>query len=446
MAITEIKRNPTELCYGEVIFVDRKASTCDVRTLGLSSSTLRRVPYCTPYSSPYGGGVDFIPEIGAQCLVATSLSSPASKEDNQNLIISFRSSMDREGGFSAEDRPEMGEGDVFISSGALNRVELRADGVTRVLAHDACVTEYTPDDGKIEHLCSNYAVTTQSGALTWGGSSGGPAALSLRVKGQQSEELGDGDVLSADIDSAGLRVAVYGDGADPLGGTGNANLSIDTDGRTAISTRSSVSVTSDDAIRVAASSVEISALGSIVLRVGDTRVEITEAGVLVRAQRVSFISDDLSVSSQTGEPQSLLKCAREEAADTDNKQLVTEDILPWIFNHVHAANGAPPLGSTVISLEEEGAPSTPASLASAQGAQRAEAAGQDDLAAFITTLIAALEAVPTVPQTGATLATILTGLLVGVESTARARMANSLNNVGVVGQYADVLTQQTKVR
>jgi hypothetical protein len=446
--IGDAKKGKTELAYGEVIAVDRIKSTCDVRVLGLSKSTLRKVPYCVPYASPYGGGLDFMPEVGAQCLVATSLSSPSSGEDLQNLIVGFRTGRGADGGYANEDRPEMGEGDVFVSSGALNRVELRSDGVTRLLAHEACVTEYTPESSKIEHICAEYFVTTPSGYLRWGGeqgSTGGPSSLTLRVRGEQSEELGQGDVLGVDVDASGVQVNVFGDGADPLAGAGNLTVSATPRGSLSISSREAVSVRSDRNAEVVSGAVQIQAATSLSLSVGPTRIELTEAGVRIYAKSIEIITDDMNVTSQTGEPQSLLRCARESAYDTDNKQLLTEDLLPWIFNHVHANNGTPPVGASLISPQEEGERSSSVSISSSQAAQSAELSEPDDLTSFIELVSAGL-ATQAAPLTGPALSAILSAALSGINSISSARKASALSKLGVVGGYADVLTQQTKVR
>ena len=79
------------------------------------------------------------------------------------------------------------------------------------------------------------------------------------------------------------------------------------------------------------------------IRTGESSISLDKESMVIDAPRVTIRTDSFLVQNRSGE-QIFVRGEVEEEEDTLNKQLVTEDILSWIFNHVHPGNAAPALG------------------------------------------------------------------------------------------------------
>ena len=139
----------------------------------------------------------------------------------------------------------------------------------------------------------------------------------------------------------------------------------------------------------------------------------------------------------------------EQVVDTANKQLVTEDILEWLFNHVHPEAGLPPLGAPPITIETVPVDEE-ATLALLIAEQANAALFKLDQLAVVAGLKTTLEALqlsqPQLAPVAEPIVTILDILDELVQGQKRGYIQATTDGSGVLYSYGQVLTQDTKVR
>ena len=79
------------------------------------------------------------------------------------------------------------------------------------------------------------------------------------------------------------------------------------------------------------------------LNVSGASISLTPQELIISAPKVIIKAESFTVENSSGE-QTFVRGEVEEEEDTLNKQLVTEDALDWIFNHIHTGHGVPALG------------------------------------------------------------------------------------------------------
>ena len=451
-----MKAGATKIMLANVVAVNEENYTCTISTIGVTSALIHDVAYATPYSSPYGAGIDFVPEVNSLCVVVTNLSTPMSADDQKAKILAFYHARDDLGKFGGayQERISMRQGDVVMSAPLYNRLELLTEGNLRLLADDACSLEMIRDSSTINALCGNFNLITNSGHIRWNADNTeegqGPSRLNLTYKSKADIEVGGSNLFTLDLNPAGLEMQVFDPEQSNTQSGSNFLLGVDTDGYVRLNNKSSIFIDCLETINANAGTGLTLQTPTVYVSTGDSSIELTGDLLRIDVSEVQITSDKVTIDTRTGENASLFKVEKEETPDTLNKQLVTEDVLNWLFNHVHPSNGSPALGAPTNS-DEMGESTSFESISAGEAASRIEASLINaGLLTALTTFSGSLAATPgTPPPTAQTLhagLTVLTAALIADLSTAGSEANSSLADSGVVMSYKDVLSQSTKVR
>jgi len=432
----------TRIVRGVLIGVNTTARVCDVRVADSNGAILRDVPWSSSTLSPSGDGVDFCPAVGYVCWVLLSDSNLRDSSDVSQVVLSFMPPLVQ--GSYGVDREPLSEGDVKIGTGAGARIFL--DGGTGDLQLEGgpgASTTFFSAARLTETITGDARCVTDGGEFNWKSGSG-ETTLTLDVKRAPTDDAGYARVsVGAEggvgrVDVSVLRDAAIGSGdfvagtSDLIGvpgagmyisGTQDGDVVLHGGATLALSGNAEASLRAGYSVTISADGVDVSS------KSGDARVSVRGDTVEVSGTRVRILAGDLSVIDMN-RGGLLLHTGTEESAE-QNKQLVTEDILPWMFNHVHPT----PSGM---------------SLAPAGGPSDTEAAQMPDIVSAFGALRAALDLVaaqfalctPTDPGTFTSALAALTTAINLLPSSPPPPPASIIS----VTSREDVLTQDTKVR
>lgn len=135
-----------------------KQFTVDVQSR--QGRNFKRVSYLLPYIRLTGTGINFVPELGAECLVVEGA-------HGLQLVLGFRMP------FSAEqsDREDLPPGSIDLcvvsEDGVPARVQLVKGGTVLVQSKNGCRTLYSPSDSSIVHVFSSWEMRGPNGHVLW---------------------------------------------------------------------------------------------------------------------------------------------------------------------------------------------------------------------------------------------------------------------------------------
>jgi hypothetical protein len=143
-------------CY--VRKCDAKAFTVDVQSR--QGRNFPRVSYLLPYIRLSGTGINFVPELGAECLVIEG-------DGGLCVVVGFRMpfSVDQN---ERDDLPA-GTIDIRVSDekGTPARVCLIPGGTLLIQSKKSCRTLYSPADRSIVHVFSTWEMHGAAGHVLW---------------------------------------------------------------------------------------------------------------------------------------------------------------------------------------------------------------------------------------------------------------------------------------
>ena len=158
---------------GTVVAVYPESRTIDVEVdLSGESDIHSNLAYGTLYTNvATGTHVDFVPEVGAKCLVLTL-------SDGSDPVVMGWVSAPRHGSFAKEDEDEPEEdymggrlglapGDIAMYNARGATVLLRKGGTLQIGASPLAQTVYIPIDNFIRHFFQNYEAKSLLGTLYW---------------------------------------------------------------------------------------------------------------------------------------------------------------------------------------------------------------------------------------------------------------------------------------
>lgn len=157
---TNIGPSDITVVESKVIAVDTKGYSVDIISEGPGTLYAKGVPWSTPYRHPDGGGIDFIPEVGATCW---TLWHPY---DSFPVILGFSSPAHKSLEWSS-GRRELNPGDIIMWTRDDNRMILRRGGNIEIVSSKECQRVYIRARGAIEDLCKTWLMTTRGGELSW---------------------------------------------------------------------------------------------------------------------------------------------------------------------------------------------------------------------------------------------------------------------------------------
>ena len=348
----------TRIVKGILIGVNAAARTCDVRVADSNGAILRDVPWSSSTMSPSGDGIDFCPSAGYGCWVLLGDSNLRDRSDISQTVLGFMPPATL--GTYGYDREPLEEDDVKIGTAAGARILLDGgSGDLQLEGGPGASTTYFNAARLVETITGDGRYVTDGGEVLWQ-SNTGTTSLKVDVKRVPSDEAGftrvavgsEGGVGRLDVSV--LRDSYAGSGEFVAGtpdlidmpGAG-MHLSGTQEGDVTLHAGASLALSGNATLTVHAGyTVEISADGVEVLsKSGDARVRVQGDEVEINATQVRVVAGDLSVVDMN-RGGLLLHTGTEETAE-QNKQLTTEELLPWLFNHVHntpSGVSLPPVG------------------------------------------------------------------------------------------------------
>lgn len=436
-----------KIYFASVVSVNESAKTCNIRISADRGFNLEGVPYTVPSMSIDGSGIDFVPVSGSMCIVATELSNKRTPSDNTSFILGFIPRVT-----DVEDRSPTAEGDVVISSPEGNRVEIRSDGSTRVMAHEECAIEMYPDSSRIETYCASKLIKTAGGTVEWlsdGDNESDSTSFRAVLKTKATREVGSSQLFLFEAGDAGVPevIAKILDPTDTeapgrivWSGNSDGDISLETVGSLASKYAGNYLVDAEVGAKLRSPSIRLDTDKSFIQLEGET--------ILIDTKELTIRADRIHMQSKSTD-QVFFTTGTESVVDTANKQLVTEDILGWLFNHVHPEAGLPPLGAPIIEIETMPVDEE-ATLALLVAEQAAAALFKVDQLAVVAALKTGLESIrtgnPTLAPVAEPIIKILEILDDLVQGQKRGYIEATTSGSGVLYSYGQVLTQDTKVR
>ncbi|MEC8306243.1 MAG: hypothetical protein VXZ72_00075, partial [Chlamydiota bacterium] len=329
------------------------------------------------------------------------------------------------------------------------------DGTTKLTGHEECSIELYPNSSKIETYCANKILKAAGGSVEWlteGEGEDSPTTLKVCVKTTATRTLGKSELFTFEAGDSGVaqvtaKILSPRDESQPgrIIWTGNEDGDISLESKGSMSSKYGGSINTSAEISYTLKSPTITLnTGASSIKIEGTNTTIDTKSLLIKADRIHMQSkstDKVFFTSET-----------ERVEDTLNKQLVTEDILGWLFNHVHPQTGMPPVGSPIITSET--VPLDPEAAQALLLAKQAEALlfNADQLLSIetITNTVTALEASTALGPIATPVRQVLEILRSMVRSQkegyVQALSGISSQGSGVLYSYGQVLTQDTKVR
>lgn len=443
------KEGEVKLYHALVLSVNEETRTCNVRIDESKGYTLKNVPYCTPSIALDGSGIDYTPISGSHCLVVTETSNFSSPVDTIAYIIAFAPKVSDTG-----DRLPVAEGDVVISSPEGNRLEIHNNGVNKLMAHEECSIEMYADSSKIETYCASKVIKTAGGSVEWlsdGDNETNNTTFRAELKTKASRELNTNRLFLFEAGDAGTPEVVAkildpydtnSPGRIVWSGNSNGDITLETEGSLAENFAGSVTTNAEISMTLKSPTIKLQA--------SNATIKVDSNKIFMDADDVTIRTDRIHVQSRSTD-QVFLTSETETIVDTANKQLVTEDILDWLFNHIHPQAGMPPLGAPIFPNEH--LPISEEAAVALLIAEQANAAlfKLDDIVTMQSVELAldALSGTPAAPA-AAPIRQILGILKTMVENQKagylQAVSGSTNGGSGVLYSYGQVLTQDTKVR
>jgi hypothetical protein len=349
----------SNILSGRITRVDAESGRVDVI---VQSPYQRFFTDCEVASSFRGqglGGFDFKPTVGAYCVVLENLSASNRGMSASAMVIAFR-------GITQEARNIVGElapGDIRVQGENGNEVLFRKNGDVYLVSDQQCMLSLLSTEEIVRINSPSYEHSLGGGSFRWSVSAdelGGPVAYLLGIKEFESDPAPYLTVSAGAAVAGGLNVTLNRPGAasgvpntafvsmvDAAAGfhfdvTSDGSVSIASTGSWTQESIGSMLISSTVSLGMSAPSVALSGgAGSIGVDATGQIRQIAPAGSTVDAPllELSYEGQRMLFSDNT----------------VESRRVVTEDILPWLFNHVHPTPmgvSLPPLqGPTLVQQE-----------------------------------------------------------------------------------------------
>lgn len=157
-----LRLNPSDMMVAEcrVITVDPVKRTMDIVSDGPNTVRMSEIPWPAPWRNYNGGGIDFVPEVGATCW---TLWHPW---DDFPIVLGWSSQYHGEAGFGSTSY-ELNPGDIILWSKDTNRIVVRRGGNIEIIAGEACKRYFIATDNLIKDVAQNYVLEADGGVLSW---------------------------------------------------------------------------------------------------------------------------------------------------------------------------------------------------------------------------------------------------------------------------------------
>jgi hypothetical protein len=165
------------MCRIYEIFPEKR--TCSIKTYGsdplTSSQDYTDVQWLSPYSSPEGDEVSYVPQLNSQALCVFLMGvpwiigffNPITADDDTEIIDQEDEGNEPSGASAAQNKEKVNAGDFIFRTAGKCRFVLRRGGEIEIESTKLCRTTYFPAQNRINELCQNYEFRTDGGTIDW---------------------------------------------------------------------------------------------------------------------------------------------------------------------------------------------------------------------------------------------------------------------------------------
>ena len=159
--------------------VNPETRTCSIKTYGsdyaVADADHTGVQWLSPYSSPDGDEISFVPEENSLGLCVfmdgvpwvIGFFNPITLSPDSIIQDLERDGVDPAGGSAAQNKERINPGDFIFRTRGRCRFILRRGGEIEIEATKLCRRTYFPNENLINDLCQNYEFRSNGGTLDW---------------------------------------------------------------------------------------------------------------------------------------------------------------------------------------------------------------------------------------------------------------------------------------
>ena len=165
--------------FCRIYAVNPESRTCSIKTFGsdyvVADSDHTNVQTLSPYSSPQGEEISFLPEIDSLgvCVFIdgtpwiVGFFNPITLSPDSVIEDLERDGVDPSGGSAAQNKERLNPGDFIVRTRGRCRLVLRRGGEIEIEATKSCKRTYFPNRSLINDICENYEFSSNGGTIEW---------------------------------------------------------------------------------------------------------------------------------------------------------------------------------------------------------------------------------------------------------------------------------------
>lgn len=165
------------MCRIYEVFPEKR--TCSIKTYGsdpkTSSQDYKDVQWLSPYSSPDGDEVSYVPALDSQALCVFMMGvpwivgyfNPITVDDDATIVDQEDEGVEPAAASAAQNKEKINSGDFIFRTAGKCRILLRRGGEIEIESTKLCRTTYFPAQNRINELSQNYEFRTDGGTIDW---------------------------------------------------------------------------------------------------------------------------------------------------------------------------------------------------------------------------------------------------------------------------------------
>lgn len=347
---------PHAILSGVIVAVHPFIGKVDVRIDAPDNRLFKMCEFSSPFTANGLGGIDFMPMIGAACIVMEGFANKGAGIHSDPIVIGFRP---RTSG-SFISRVDLKPGDIRLQGPEGNDILLRNNGDIYLVSDHQNLLGFISSESLLAVRSLNYEHDLAGGDLMWSlanDEEGSPIAFLCNIKRYATDVNPYLSIKAGSLASGGLSLILHSAEEvhdetpsdiflNLVQSSAGFTFNVSDTGDLECSSRESISMEALQEFTVKAHVLSKIESPEIELTTGSSSIKTDEVGpMLIKAPRGLIIeAPSLKIISSDG---SILE------SDPDGKHPVTVELLEWLFRHTHCVplapgNTLPPYGTPVL--------------------------------------------------------------------------------------------------
>lgn len=341
---TPIRGGAPSIVNGIVTAVYPESGTMDVKVSFPDMRYYEDVPYASTFKDKGLAGIDFVPTSGCQVILLEHVSNETSGPVASPVVLGFRAAL----GKSLGSRTELLPSDVQVQGRYGNQLMLRSNGDAYLVGDHQNLLAFIVGEELTRLRTSNFEHETPGGAVTWaidGDVDGGAVVYMHQLKRFASDPRPYLSITAGTAAGGGLDVTLF-DYDGVFSSSSSQDPAFINMMETGCGFRFNVSSGGD---------VQVSARGGVNVEANGLIGLTSKTGIGLSAPQLSVAAGagGPEISGAPGQPMRLycpdgleieapfIRITQESAGlvssdnTEDSKQLLSVDLLEWLFTHVH---------------------------------------------------------------------------------------------------------------